>query len=431
MAEYHMNAEAKPSRLRWVMVGLIFLATVINYLCRQAYSVSATTLQQVFSLSNEDYGLLTSGFLLAYALSNGLSGPIIDRLGVKRGYLLCMFLWSSAVGLIGAARNVWMLAAFLMLLGLGEAGNWPAAVKVVGEWFPPRERSLASGIFNSGAGIGALLGPTAVGLLLIHLGWRPAFVIVGLIGYVWMTGFALVYRTPATVVAELPTPAPSPWRLLKTRFLLFFALSKVFMDPVWYFYVFWLPKFLTDVHHFNLKQIVWLAPIPFIVADIGNLAGGGFTQLLISRGMPIPYARKTGSAICGLLMVAAIPAIITHNPYVSIAAVSFAMFGYTGYLANTLAFPAEVFPKNALGSIWGLASMGSGLGGMFFQWLSGRIVDRFGYYPVFIGYGIMPVIAVAIMLFLIGPLLPHPSFQKLPERTEPALPKSGNEYLPF
>jgi ACS family hexuronate transporter-like MFS transporter len=423
MAGSQLNTEAAPSRVRWVMVGLVFLATVINYLCRQAYSVSATTLQKVFSLSNEDYGLLTSGFFFAYALGNGVSGPSIDRLGAKRGYILCMFLWSSAVGLVGAAQNVWMLAGFLMLLGLGEAGNWPAAVKVVGEWFPTRERSLASGIFNSGAGIGALVGPTAVGLLLIHLGWRPAFVIVGLIGYVWLIGFAVVYRTPATVAAEATTPPPSPWRLLKTRFLLFFALSKVFMDPVWYFYVFWLPKFLIDVHHFNLTQIVWLAPIPFIVADIGNLVGGGFTQLLISRGTAVPYARKAGAAIFGLLMVSAIPAIITHDPYVSLALVSIAMFGYTGYLANTLAFPAEVFPKNALASIWGLASMGSGLGGMFFQWLSGWIVDRFGYYPVFIGYGIMPLIAVAIMLFLIGPLRPHPQFQKLPGKSEPALPE--------
>jgi ACS family hexuronate transporter-like MFS transporter len=318
-----------------------------------------------------------------------------------------------------------MHAGFLMLLGLGEAGNWPAAVKVVSEWFPAQERSLASGIFNSGAGIGALVGPTAVGLLLIHIGWRPAFVIVGLIGYLWMIGFALVYRTPANVAAEVTAPPASPWRLLKTRFLLFFALSKVFMDPVWYFYVFWLPKFLTDVHHFNLKQIVWLAPIPFIVADVGNLAGGGFTQLLISRGMPIAYARKAGAATFGLLMVSAIPAIMAHNPYVSIACVSIAMFGYTGYLANTLAFPAEVFPKNALGSIWGLASMGSGLGGMFFQWLSGRMVDRLGYYPVFIGYGIMPVIAVFIMLFLIGPLRPNPAFQRTSELESPqsALPK--------
>jgi len=402
--------EAKPDRLRWVMVGLIFLATVINYLCRQAFSVSATTLQGVFSLSNEAYGLLTSGFFFAYALSNGVSGPLIDRLGAKRGYLLCMFLWSSAVGLIGASQNVWMLAAFLMCLGLGEAGNWPAAVKVVGEWFPPRERSFASGLFNSGAGIGALIGPTVVGLLLIHLGWRPAFVIVGILGYVWMIGFALVYRTPATMAAEVAAPPPSPFRLLRTRFLVFFALSKIFMDPVWYFYVFWLPKFLTEVHHFDLKQIVWLAPIPFIVADIGNLAGGGFTQLLIARGLPIPHARKTGAAVFGLLMVSAIPAVMVHNSYLSIGAISIAMFGYTGYLANTLAFPAEVFPKNALGSVWGLASVGSGLGGMLFQWLSGRMVDRFGYNPVFIAYGVMPLIAVGIMLFLIGPLRPHPDF---------------------
>jgi len=397
------------------MVGLIFLATVINYLCRQAFSVSATTLQHVFSLSNEDYGLLTSGFFFAYAISNGVFGPVIDRLGAKRGYLLCMFLWSTAVGLIGAAQNVWMLVGFLMLLGLGEAGNWPAAVKVVTEWFPPKERSLASGIFNSGAGIGAMVGPTAVALLLIHLGWRPAFVIVGLIGYAWLIGFALVYRTPATVTAEVTTPPPSPWHLLKTRFLVFFALSKVFLDPVWYFYVFWLPKFLMEVHGFNLRQVVWLAPIPFIVADLGNLVGGGFTQFLIARSLPIPRARKTGAAVFGLLMAMAIPAIMVHNPYVSVAFVSIAMFGYTGCLANTLAFPAEVFPKNAVGSIWGLASVGSGLGGMLFQWLSGWMVDRFGYYPVFIGYGIMPVIGVAILLFLIGPLRPHPHFQHLSE----------------
>jgi ACS family hexuronate transporter-like MFS transporter len=149
-----------------------------------------------------------------------------------------------------------------------------------------------------------------------------------------------------------------------------------------------------------------------------------FTQLLIARGTPIPFTRKTGAAIFGLLMVSAIPAIITQDPYVSIASVSIAMFGYTGCLGNTLAFPAEVFPKNALGSVWGLASMGSGLGGMIFQWLSGRMVDRFGYFPVFIAYGIMPLIAVAIMLFLIGPLRPHPHFQRLPERFKTTLPQS-------
>ena len=420
MTEPRLNAEIGPSRVRWVMVGLAFLATVINYLCRQAYSVSATTLQHVFSLSNEGYGLLISGFFFAYAISNGVSGPVIDRLGTKRGYLVCMFLWSSAVALIAAAQNVWMLAAFMMLLGLGEAGNWPAAVKVVGEWFPPRERSLASGIFNSGAGIGALIGPPAVGLLLLHFGWRPAFVIVGLIGYLWLAGFALVYRTPATAAAEVASRPAPPWSLFKTRFLFFFTLSKVFMDPVWYFYVFWLPKFMTDVYKFDLKQIVWLAPIPFIVADLGNLAGGAFTQFLIVRCVPIPRARKMGAAVFGILMTSAIPAIVVHNPYVAIAFVSMAMFGYTGCLANTLAFPADVFPKNVLASIWGLAGMGSGLGGMLFQWLSGRMVDRFGYYPVFIGYGIMPLIGVAIMLFLLGPLRPDPRFQIMFKSKPPA-----------
>lgn len=401
---------AHGSRRRWMMVGFAFAATVINYLCRQAYSVSAPTLQHVFSLSDEGYGLLTSVFFLAYTVSNGLSGPVIDRLGTKRGYLACMFIWSSAVALIGLAQNVWMLAAFMALLGLGEAGNWPAAVKVVGEWFAPRERSLASGIFNSGAGLGALIGPTAVGLLLLHYGWRPAFVAVGLLGYLWVFGFSLVYRTPPEVQHEVATRPASPWRLFRTRFVFFFTLSKVFTDPVWYFYVFWLPKFFTDVYHFDLKQIVWLAPIPFITADLGNLAGGAFTQALIGRGVAVPRARRIGVTVFGVLMTMAIPAIIVSNPFVSIGFVSVAMFGSTGYLANTLAFPADVFPKNALGSVWGLASMGSGFGGMFFSWLSGLLIQHFGYYPVFIGYGVMPLAGLAIVLWLIGPLQPDPRF---------------------
>lgn len=405
-----LASEAYRSRRRWLMVLFAFAATVINYLCRQAYSVSAPTLQHVFSLSDEGYGLLTSVFFLAYTISNGVSGPIIDRLGTKRGYLACMFVWSSAVALIGFAQNVWMLAAFMALLGLGEAGNWPAAVKVVSEWFAPKERSLASGIFNSGAGLGALVGPTAVGLLLLHYGWRPAFVAVGLIGYLWVLGFSLVYRTPKSARNEATVRPAPPWRLFKTRFVFFFTLSKAFTDPVWYFYVFWLPKFFTDVYHFNLKEIVWLAPIPFIVADIGNLAGGAFTQTLISRGVPVPRARRIAVTVFGLLMTMAIPAIIVSNPFVSIGFVSVAMFGYTGYLSNTLAFPADVFPKNAVGSVWGLASMGSGFGGMFFSWLSGLLIQHFGYYPVFIGYGVMPLVGLAIVLWLIGPLEPDARF---------------------
>jgi len=386
------------------MLALAFLATVINYLSRQALSVSAPTLQKVFSLTNQDYGLITSGFFLMYTISNGISGPLIDRSGTKRGYLGCMLVWSTGIGLVAFAHNAWMLAGFMMLLGLGEAGNWPAAVKLVSEWFSPRERSFASGIFNSGSGVGALLGPPTIGLLLYRFGWRPAFLVVGGLGYLWMIVFGAVYRTPPRAEGEAKVRPPPPWKLFKTRFVLCFTLAKIFIDPVWYFYVFWLPKFLSDVYHLGIRDIAWLGSVPFVVGGLGNLAGGGLTQGLIAAGMEIPKARKLGAGAFGLLMTAAIPAIFTARPMVAVGFVSIAMFGYTGFLANSLAFPADVFPGNAVASIWGLASMGSGMGGMLFSWLSGRVIDRWGYFPVFIGYGIMPLIGLVLVLAGIGPL---------------------------
>lgn len=392
------------------MIGFAFLATVINYLSRQAFSVSAASLQKAFSLSNEDYGLITSGFFLLYTISNGISGPLIDRQGTKRGYMACMFVWSTAIALVGFATNVGMLAGFMMLLGLGEAGNWPAAVKIVSEWFPPRERALASGLFNSGSGVGAVLGPALIGFLLYHFGWRAGFVVVGALGYLWLLGFGAVYRTPAAAAAEVAARPAPPWKLFGTRFVFFFTAAKIFIDPVWYFYVFWLPKFLGDVYHFQIKDIAWLAALPFVVGAAGNLAGGGLTQGLIAAGAPIPSARKIGAGVFALLMTAAIPAIAFHNPWVAVACVSVAVFGYTGFLANSLAFPADVFPRNMVGSIWGLASVGSGLGGLLFSWLTGRMIDRFGYGPVFVGYGIIPVIGLALIVFAIGPLRPDPRF---------------------
>jgi ACS family hexuronate transporter-like MFS transporter len=393
------------------MIGLAFLATVIVYLDRQTLSVVAPELKKEFGMSDEKYGLIISAFMLAYTVMNGVSGPLIDRIGTRLGYTLCMGWWATVDLLTALATGPFSLGIFRFLIGAGEAGNWPAAVKVVSEWFSPRERALASGIFNSGGALGALIGPPLAGWMVFRWGWPKAFIAVGVLGYLWALAWWCVYRTPACVQAETRARPAPPWKLLRTRFTGFFMLSKVFMDPVWYFYIFWFPKYLSVTHHFTIKDIAQTAWIPFLTADIGNLAGGALTQWVIRRGVRVPVARKISVSLFALLMTAAIPAAFAPNAAWAITFVSTATFGYTGYLANTLAFPADVFPKNMVGSIWGLASMGAGFGGMVFSWLSGRLIDLYGYTPVFIGYGIMPLIALFIVLFLIGPLRPDPRFQ--------------------
>jgi ACS family hexuronate transporter-like MFS transporter len=406
-------------RARWLMVGFAFLATVINYLDRQTLSVVAPQLSKEFHMNDETYGLILSAFMLAYTVMNGVSGPLLDRLGTRLGYALCMGWWSIAALLHAFVTGPWSLGVCRFLLGMGEAGNWPAAVKVISEWFPKRERAFASGLFNSGAAIGAVVAPPLVAWLVIRLGWPTAFLIVGGTGLIWLLGWWPVYKTPLHIRREVCAPPAPPWHLLRTRFLACFTLSKVFVDPVWYFYIFWFPKFLSSVHHLSLAQIGRLAWIPFLAADVGNLIGGWFTGRLIQRGVPIPIARKATVALSAVLMAFAMPAGYTANVTMAIALISIATFGYASYNANCMAFPAEVFPRNMVGSIWGLASVGSGFGGMIFSWLSGKAIDAHGYGPAFVAYGIMPLIAVSIVLFAMGPLQPHPAFAQTPAPQTP------------
>jgi ACS family hexuronate transporter-like MFS transporter len=392
------------------MIGFAFLATVINYLDRQALSVVAPTLIKEFRMSNEAYGYIVSAFMLAYAISNGISGPMIDRLRTKLGYAVCMAIWSTAGMLHALATGAWSLAGFRFLLGIGEAGNWPAAVKITTEWFPDRERALACGIFNSGAAIGAIVAAPLMAWLVISFGWQAAFVIVGLIGYAWVIGWWLIYRTPAHVQAEVTEKPASAWRMFRTRFVSVLMLSKIFLDPCWYFYIFWFPQYLSKVHGFDLVQIGKTAWIPFVTADIGNLVGGWMTGRLLKAGWPTNRARKTVTAIFALLMTAGLGVAFTSNVWIAIGLISVATFGYTGYNTNTLAFPPDVFPKNLVASAWGLASMGAGIGGMLCNPFSGWLIDHYGFFPVFIGYGLLPLVALTLVIFVMGPLKPHPDF---------------------
>ncbi len=388
------------------MISLAFLATVINYLDRQTLSVVAPVLLDQFHMSSIDYSRVVSAFLLAYTISNGLSGPLIDRLGTRAGYALCMAWWSFSSVLHIFSRGALSLGVFRFLLGIGEAGNWPAGVKVVAEWFPERERALASGLFNSGSAIGAILAPPLVAFIVLQFGWQAAFVLIGGLGFVWLAAWLSIYRTPPEAMRQAHARQPA-FQLLRMRFVWSFTLSKVFLDPAWYFYVFWFPEYLKQAHRFNLAAIGQYAWIPFFVAALGNVLGGWLSVALLRRGIPTARARKTGVTLCAALMLSSIPAVLSPSPWVAMACIALAMAGYTGANVTMLAFTADAFPKESVASVWGLASMGAGFGGMLFTLIAGWVIQHVSYTPVFVGFGLMPLLCCTILWTLTGPLPNH------------------------
>lgn len=384
------------------MIALVFLATVINYLDRQALSVVAPLLRDAFGMSNTEYGRVIFAFMLSYTIMNGASGLLIDRLGTKLGYALCILWWSLATLLHALATGVWSLGAFRFLLGMGEAGNWPAGVKVVAEWFPEKERALASGLFNAGSAVGAILAPPLIVSIVLRYGWPTSFVFVGLSGLVWVVLWWAIYRTPQQDAAAARPRVFGVVELLKTPFVFWFTVAKIFMDPAWYFYIFWFPEYLRRARGFEFSAIGAYGWIPFAVAGLGNVFGGWTSAHLIRRGCGVARARNLSVLAFSLLMTAALPAALVQDARWSIALVSVAMAGYTGCTANMLAMPADVAPSSATASIYGIASMGSGFGGMIFSLLTGWVIDRVSYVPVFAGFAIMPLICCAIVLTLAG-----------------------------
>ena len=387
------------------MIALAFFATLINYLDRQALSVAAPILRAQFHLSNIDYSRILFAFMLAYTIMNGFSGLVIDRLGTRAGYALFVGWWSLCAILHAFARGVLSLEIFRFLLGMGEAGNWPAAVKVVAEWFPSDERSFASGIFNSGSSVGAILAPPIIAVLLLRYGWRSAFAAVGCAGFVWLVAWLRLYRPPEHRSEEpvLVTKMPLG-RLLCSRFVWSFTLSKIFVEPAWYFYIFWFPEYLFHARNFDMASIGRYAWIPFFVAGGGRGGGGVIAKGLMKSGMGVTAARKTAVTLSALLMTMAIPAVLVGGSALSIGFVSIAMAGYTACLATMMAMPADVFPADVVASVYGLASMGSGFGGMVFMLFTGWLVEHYSYVPAFVLFGLTPLICAGILWTVMGPL---------------------------
>jgi len=403
------------------MVSLAFLATVLNYVHRLSFNYLSAAGELRKLIPDDAFGYIGTAFFVAYMLSNAISGFVIDKLGTRIGYALCMAFWTTAGLLHAFVITPLQFGMVRFLLGVGEAGNWPAALKLVSEWFPPEERSTASGIFNSGSALGAIIVPPLVAYLGVNYGWQTTFIILAICGYLWLAIFWFVYYTPGRSAKQVRGKVIPPLRLFKTRFVSMFTLAKIFIDPVWYFVTFWIGRYLADVHHWDLKKIGWYAILPFVIADVGNIVGGYFTQFIIKKGTPIPKARKISVALAVLIMAGSLisaPFVIS-TPISALVIFSLTGFGYTFYLANALAYPADVVPKNAAASVYGLASMGAGLGGAIFQSLSGVTLKNFsatkgyvfGYNILFIGFGISSFIGLLVILFVLGPLKKNKELQ--------------------
>jgi len=384
---------------KWIVLAFAFSATVINYLDRQTLSVLAPVLLVQYHISAESYSRIVFAFMLAYTISNGVSGRLLDRLGSKVGYAVTIALWSAAELLHALAKGPLSLGFVRFLLGIGEAGNYPAGVKLIAETFPIEERSLAGGIFNSGASIGAILAPPLLAWIALTAGIKAAFLVVGASGFLWLIAWLILFDAPTRGFNERPAPVATR-QLLRSKFLWQFTLSKVFSDPVWYFYTFWFPQYLRAEFHFTLRQIGTTAWIPFFTAALGNIAGGLLFLPLRRRCASAQTARRISVIVFSALMMCALCVPLCTSPVSAIAIISVATFGYSGALANLLALPADVYDPDSVASVWGFASVGSGFGGMLFALVTGWIVQRYSFAPAFVLFGLLPAVAATLVWFL-------------------------------
>lgn len=420
----------KINGLRWIIIGLIFFATLINYIDRLTISVLAPKITEDLNLSNTEFGGIATWFLFAYTISQSLSGKLYDRIGIKKGFTVSIVVWSLAAVAHAWSVGIRSLSAFRFLLGLGEAGNWPGAAKTVAEWFPARQRAFGMAIFNSGAAIGSIVAPPIIVGLYTYFGhWQPVFVATGLIGFVWLAAWWLVYDSPerhkwltkeefavirdetpagepTDVIAHGPVPetdrGPGWFDLLRYRQTWSIVLARFLVDPIWWLYITWLPLFLYKVHGFDLKQIGLFAWVPYVAADAGSLFGGWLSGFLISRGWTVNAARKVVIAFAALLMPAGIAAAFTPDAMTALILIGVVLFGFQVWINNVQTLPSDFFPSKAVGSVAGLGGTGAGIGSMIFIFSTGWIVDNFSYTPVLVTAGLLAPIGTVVLFALAG-----------------------------
>jgi ACS family hexuronate transporter-like MFS transporter len=411
--------------LRWHVAYLLSAAIAVSYLDRQALSVAIAAVQRDIPLSNTDFSQLQAAFLLAYAVMYAGGGALVDRLGTRRGLLVIMIAWSIASASHGLARGFGSLLVSRFLLGAGEGGGFPAATKAVAEWFPARERSLAMGVINAGTAAGAVIAPPLIAAVLGFASWRWVFFITGAVGLLWTVWWVRVYypaashpRLPAAERLELQEvltlggreTASMPWtRLLSYTQVWGLVSAKFLSDAAWYFYLFWLPKYLYDARGFDIKEVGAYAWIPYAAAGVGCLLGGWFSGRLLRGGLSLNAARKVALGASAAVMPLII--FVTLVPTeLAIVLFSIAFFGQQSWSTLVMILPTDLFPRRIVASVAGLVGFGGAMGGVVFNLVAGRILDSgLGYGVVFSIVGTFHVIAFVVILITIRriePLLP-------------------------
>ena len=423
--------------LRWWLLGLIVLATVINYLDRMTINLSATEISRLYHLNKKTMALVFSAFLWAYTLGFGPVGWLMDKLGTRRGYIVSMSVWSAAgvltafaVQIGGGIKAILPVAVapvvlgFLLcrfMLGLGESGNWPVAIKAISEWFPSKERSFAVGFFNSGSSLGAVIAPPLIAsFLLPKYGWQAAFVIVGVVGFLWLGVWWLFFQPPdrhpllhekehAYIKQDEGATAAGTGEALRWKDLLRFrqvrgiVITRFFMDPIWWFYTFWLPTYLVEQRGFTLIKMGLYAAIPFLTSDVGNIFGGWASSFFISRGWEVNRARKTVMVASAAVMLLGIAVPFVSSPLTCVFLISVVTFFYQSWSVNMLTIPSDLVRPRLVASVVGLSGMGAGFGGIVITYLTGWLVDRtHSFTSPIVLVGLLPLIGVSLLFLAIG-----------------------------
>ncbi|MFK7954693.1 MAG: MFS transporter [Lysobacterales bacterium] len=409
----------KSIAVRWKIALLLALITTINYIDRSVFGVVAPVVRDLFSISDTDYGIITSGFLIAYALGQLVSGPLIDRLGTKRAFSVAVLFWSLSTIAHALGRGLWSFFSLRVTLGIAEAANYPGATKAIAHWFPARERSTAVGIVMLGTGLGAIITPPLAVWIMTTLGWRWAFIIPGALGLVWLWLWHRWYHLPEdhptisesernlVLTERSPQTSRGSWfSLLGHRQLWGLLAARLIADFPFYFFLFWLPQYLIDARGFNLRDIALFAWLPFVAADLGAISGGSLSSWLLRRGHSLNVARKAVMWTGAVLMLVTIPAANTESSAVALALICFGMFAIQLRGSVFFTLPTDLFPAARVASVWGIFGAAGSLGAAIFGLIAGAIIDSAGYQPVFYMIAFMHMASLTVLSILVPKIAP-------------------------
>jgi ACS family hexuronate transporter-like MFS transporter len=405
--------------LRWWIGGLLFASTVINYIDRQTLNILAPYLKAEYRWTNRDFALIVIGFRISYAVVQLIGGRLVDVLGTRRGLGLAVAWYSTVAMLTSVANGLGSFCAFRFLLGAGEAANWPGATKAVSEWFPTKERGLAVALFDSGSAIGGAVAPALVVWLFHAFGtWRPAFLITGALGFLWLVAWMAIYRRPEehprigdseraliletrSGAGEAPSPSRAPIStLVRYRQTWGVVLAKAILDPYWFLVADWFALFLVS-RGFQLEDTLVGFWVPFVCADIGNFVGGGLSSYFIHRGWTVGAARRIIFLICGPLMLLLIPAVYTTRLWLLIAEFGLATLGYAACATIFLTLPSDLFESGSVATVSGLAGMVTGFVTIAATYTIGAVTDRYSFEPILMGASVAPVLAAVAVFALV------------------------------